>query len=71
MYYAGGIYQHETGDFLGGHGIIISGWGVEDGTPYWIIRNSWGPKWGENGYFRMIRGTNDCQLETVAACSEV
>ncbi|CAL6097549.1 Cathepsin_B [Hexamita inflata] len=70
-YYEGGIYQHEYGEMLGGHAIITMGWGEENGVPYWIIRNSWGPEWGEHGYFRIIRGTNECIIETAAACVEV
>lgn len=34
---------------LGGHAIRILGWGVDNGTPYWIIANSWNPDWGNEG----------------------
>ena len=34
---------------------MIIGYGSENGIPYWIIRNSWGPDWGENGYIRVKR----------------
>jgi len=49
------------------HAVLIVGWGVDQSeiwgtTPYWIVKNSWGPDWGENGYFRIIRGTNMCGL---------
>lgn len=44
-----GVYQHISGENLGGHAIRILGWGVENGTPYWLIANSWNADWGDNG----------------------
>ena len=41
---------------MGGHAVVIVGWGVENGINYWIAQNSWGPNWGENGYFRIQFG---------------
>ncbi len=48
MSYSTGVYQHTTGKFLGGHAISIVGY--DDTTQSFIIRNSWGPEWGENGF---------------------
>ena len=44
-----GVYQHEAGAELGGHAIKIIGWGTEDGTPYWLVANSWNSDWGDHG----------------------
>jgi len=51
MTYKSGIYEHKSGKYLGGHAIKIVGWGEQDGTPYWIVANSWGTGWGMEGYF--------------------
>jgi hypothetical protein len=47
------------------HSILIVGWGVDEKTnqKYWILRNSYGPNWGENGDFKVARGTNDFGIE--------
>ena len=37
------------------HAVEIVGFGVDNGTKYWSVRNSWGDQWGENGYFRILR----------------
>lgn len=47
---AAGVYQHVTGDILGGHAIKILGWGEENGTPYWLAANSWNGDWGDKGW---------------------
>ena len=66
--YKSGVYQHVTGSSLGGHAIKIIGWGVtEAGVKYWLIANSWNETWGEKGYFRMLRGYNECGIENSAA----
>lgn len=62
--YSSGVYQHVSGSYLGGHAVKIIGWGVTSGgVKYWLIANSWNERWGENGYFRMLRGTNECGIE--------
>lgn len=58
-----GVYQYMRGDFEGGHAIKIIGWGVENGTKYWLIANSWGRSWGDNGFCKFLRGNNECHME--------
>lgn len=35
------------------HGIVAVGWGVADGQEYYLVRNSWGTRWGEQGYAKI------------------
>lgn len=60
------IYEwNGEGPQVGGHAVEMLGWGVDDksGKKYWIIANSWGDKWGMKGYFKMVRGVNNCSIE--------
>ncbi|CAD5228393.1 unnamed protein product [Bursaphelenchus xylophilus] len=63
LYYKSGVYQHKRGGYLGLHAVRVIGWGVEDGTPYWTVANSWGSQWGENGFFKIRRGYNEANVE--------
>ncbi len=65
--YSEGIYQHKTGGFLGGHAIKIIGWGVENDVKFWIVANSWNEDWGEKGFFRILRGSDECGIEDYVA----
>jgi len=70
QFYGGGISkQNETTCDPKGldHGVAIVGFGVQDGTKYWTIRNSWGETWGEKGYYRIVRGTGACGLNTMVS----
>jgi len=54
MAYKTGIYEHTTGKQLGGHAVMLTGFGEDDsGRNYFIASNSWGAKWGEEGQFRI------------------
>lgn len=74
MFYQSGIYHH-TG--IGAkfnpfhdvnHGVLITGYGIDNATgeKFWTVKNSWGTTWGEQGYFRIRRGTNECNIESMA-----
>ena len=48
------------------HGVVVVGYTAD----YWIIKNSWGPKWGEAGYIRLKKGDDECGITAQpASCS--
>lgn len=63
--YKSGVYASRgvLDPMLGGHAIKILGWGTESGTPYWLVANSWNSDWGDNGFFKIKRGSNECNIE--------
>ncbi|KAF5184807.1 Cysteine protease [Thalictrum thalictroides] len=68
--YNGGVF---TSDSCGStpmdvnHAVLAVGYGVENGIPYWLVKNSWGATWGDNGYFKMEMGKNMCGIATCAS----
>lgn len=59
-----GVYAWDGKSALtGGHAVLITGWGELNGIPYWQVMNSWGATWGDAGYFRILRGANNCDIE--------
>jgi len=84
MYYADGIYKSSTPQnrssqpTIGGeewqqvdHGVLLVGYGEENGQKYWRVQNSWGPDWGEDGFFRILRGVDESAIESMAEAVDV
>jgi hypothetical protein len=63
--YRGGVFNRTYDPAEGsGHKVSLVGWGSTDqGVPYWLIQNSWGTWWGENGFGRILRGANVMGIE--------
>jgi len=59
MNYKGGVFHSNSKQTLGGHAVKIVGWGHEGEKFYWTVQNSWGPTWGENGFFRIENWHDD------------
>lgn len=60
--YTGGIMTDCTSPSVN-HAVLLVGYGTEGGVNYWKVKNSWGTSFGEQGYIRLQRGTNQCQLK--------
>jgi hypothetical protein len=60
------VYIHNKKDssIVGGHAVEVVGWGTtKKGVPFWWVRNLWGKNYGINGFFRFLRGSNQCDFE--------
>lgn len=67
--YKEGSYHRtqESFKFNGNHLVKIVGWSkTMDGSTEWIVENSWGSDWGENGYVRMMGGRSDTMIDQYA-----
>eukprot|EP00468_Gymnochlora_sp_CCMP2014_P010827 CAMPEP_0167750894 /NCGR_PEP_ID=MMETSP0110_2-20121227/6245_1 /TAXON_ID=629695 /ORGANISM="Gymnochlora sp., Strain CCMP2014" /LENGTH=578 /DNA_ID=CAMNT_0007636267 /DNA_START=1235 /DNA_END=2971 /DNA_ORIENTATION=- len=65
--YTTGILCDKTNATNISHDVEIVGYGEENGQKYWIGKNSWGTKWGEDGYFKICRGINNMAIESACA----
>ncbi|KAF6211660.1 hypothetical protein GE061_012173 [Apolygus lucorum] len=57
--YSHGIYDDPNCGHKLNHAVLVVGYGIANGIPYWLVKNSWGPSWGEAGYVRMRRNRNN------------
>ena len=63
--YTGGVADPKSCPASGvDHAVLIVGYGTDAGSPYWKIKNSWGTSWGEDGYYRIVEGSNACGVAT-------
>ena len=79
MYYltnSSGVYHPSVSDCQTaankrlGHAVTVVGYGSDSsGTPYWLIKNSWGTSWGDSGYFKLYRGDQTCSKGSMWAAS--
>jgi C1A family cysteine protease len=66
QFYQSGVYSKFCGKSLD-HGVLLVGYGTDNGQNYWKIKNSWGATWGEQGYIRFIAGKDECGLALSAS----
>jgi len=74
-----GFHQYKGGVFAGcsgsstNHAVVVVGYGTQDGVDYWLVKNSWGRGWGDEGYIKIQRGVGMCGIgksHVVITCEE-
>jgi cathepsin L len=69
QFYSSGVYvEKKCNSEQLDHGVLVAGYGTEDGKDYWLVKNSWGPNWGDGGFIKMARNANNqCGIATQAS----
>jgi len=67
--YKGGIIQGDKCGVALDHGVLVVGYGIDNGVEYFTVKNSWGPDWGESGYVRLgiEAGAGVCGVQSQAS----
>ena len=71
MTYKSGVYHNTTSKVLGGHAVKLIGWGAVNSEEYWLVANSWNDGWGDHGYVKIRRGTDECGIESQVSAGTV
>lgn len=77
FYVSNDFYSYQSGVFTdnnnscgtnwANHAVLLVGYGNLNGVDFWLLKNSWGSWWGEQGYFKLKRGSNLCRINGGAA----
>jgi len=60
MFYSAGVYRNSKCTAAGiDHGVLTVGYGDDNGDEYWLVKNSWGEDWGDEGYIKIARNENN------------
>merc|ERR1712232_1127761 len=74
LYYESGVFKFESCRHNASqidHAVTLTGFGIEQGVPYYLIRNSWSTYWGDEGYIKIARGELDCAIASQAGYPEL